>query len=190
MRACHGTRGARSPTVLQGDLRHGACRNAGVAIPCCRHIHRVADKPRPECQRQCQPKCFVGLSAAQDRAASERLAGLVFVSIDVNAGVFHSQSRRSQRFLGLWVLVHAGVFHVGVSTTTTLRAPSQRWARWRPPSSPRRAWNGCARREFWRSGGPSPRFEAAGAGHVHFCKLLREEEQSVVHQLVPIRRSG
>ena len=81
-----------------------------MAIPCCRHIHRVADKPRPECQRQCQPKCFVGLSAAQDRAESERLAGLVFVSIDVNAGVFHSQSRRSQRFLGLWVLVHAGVF--------------------------------------------------------------------------------
>merc|ERR1719434_450740 len=37
-------------------------------------------------------------------------AGLFFVSIDVHAGVIHSQSRRSQRVLGLWIPVHAGVF--------------------------------------------------------------------------------
>merc|ERR1712227_715265 len=62
------------------------------------------------CQTNCQPKCFMGLSAAQVRAASERPKGLVFVSIDVHAGVIHSQSRRSQRVLGLWIPVHAGVF--------------------------------------------------------------------------------
>ena len=58
----------------------------------------------------CQPKCLVGLSAAQDRAANERPKGLVFGSIDVHAGVMHSLSRRSQRVLGLWIPVHAGVF--------------------------------------------------------------------------------
>ena len=62
------------------------------------------------CQTSCQPKCFMGLSAAQVLAAIECPKGLVFVSIDVHVGVIHSQSRRSQRVLGLWVPVHAGVF--------------------------------------------------------------------------------
>ena len=51
-------------------------------------------------------------------AAIECPKDLVFVSIDVHAGAFHSQSRRSQRVLGLWVRVLAGLFHVGVSTPT------------------------------------------------------------------------
>jgi len=70
------------------------------------------------CQTNCQPTCFMGLSAALVLAAIECPKDLVFVSTDVHAGVFHSQSRRSQRFLGLWFRVHAGVFHVGVSTPT------------------------------------------------------------------------
>ena len=58
------------------------------------------------------------LSAVQVRAAIECPKDLVFVSTDVHAGFFHSKSRRSQRVLGLWVRVLAGVFHVGVSTPT------------------------------------------------------------------------
>merc|ERR1712136_714980 len=61
------------------------------------------------CQTNCQPTCFMGLSAALVLAAIECPKDLVFVSTDVHAGVFHSQSRRSERFLGLWFRVHAGV---------------------------------------------------------------------------------
>ena len=70
------------------------------------------------CQTNCQPKCCIGLSTAQVRAAIECPKNLAFVSIDVHAGVFHSQPRRSQRVLGLWLRVLAGLFHVGVSTPT------------------------------------------------------------------------
>merc|ERR1712136_314389 len=57
--------------------------------------------------RMRQRKCFMGLSTAQDRAANECPKGLVFGNIDVHAGVMHSQSCRSQRFLGLWVPARA-----------------------------------------------------------------------------------
>ena len=108
---------------------------SGRCLPHCRCGNSVLPS------RMCQPKCLMGLSTAQDRAASECPKGLVFGNIDVHAGVMHSQSCRSQRFLGLWVPVRASGSHVGVSTPTsarrTLLAPSSRWVRWSPWSSAR-----------------------------------------------------
>ena len=86
------------------------------------------------CQTNWQPKCFMGLSAALVLAAIECPKDLVFVSTDVHAGVIHSQSRRSQRVLGLWIRVLAGVFprrsfHAGVYNACTWRESSLRSCR-------------------------------------------------------------
>ena len=48
---------------------------------------------------------------------------------DECAGGFHSQSRRSWRFLGPWIRVHASISHVGVFTLTfTMKSTTRPFA--------------------------------------------------------------